>query len=128
MDGKAVGLIVVALWDDEATVEEQVPSACRRGSTYRPEVAVRALEHCRARRKIDDPSIRKREWELWCNIFHSGRNCHLSCDLRHWCRCSCCSSMSTLHLAENLKCLSKNIHEALDSQTFQTVDLQLLHT
>jgi len=61
----AEGLIVVALWVDVVTVEEQVPSVRRRANTYRPEVAVRALVRRRARRLIDVPSIRKREWELF---------------------------------------------------------------
>ena len=39
-----------------------------RVSAYRPETADRALEHRRARRRIDATSIRKREWELACNI------------------------------------------------------------
>ena len=72
-DGKTVGLIVVALWADVATEEVQAPSVRRRGSTYRPEVAARALDHRRARRKTDVASIRKREWELACNILRCGR-------------------------------------------------------
>ena len=69
-DGKTVGLIAADLWVDVATVEAQAPSARRRSSTYRPEVAVRALVHRSASRTIGVPSIRKREWELWCNIFY----------------------------------------------------------
>ena len=63
-DGKTVGLIAADLWVDVATVEAQAPSARRRSSTYRPEVAARALARRRARRPIDAASIRKREWEL----------------------------------------------------------------
>ena len=66
-DRKTAGLIVVDLWADVAIVEVQVPSVHRRVSTYRPEVAIRALGHRRARRSTDGASIRKREWELWCN-------------------------------------------------------------
>ena len=63
-DGKTVGLIAADLWADVATAEAQVPSVRRRVSAYRPEEAVRALVHRRARRSIDVASIRKREWEL----------------------------------------------------------------
>ena len=73
VDGETVGLIGVALWADAAIEEDQVPSFRRRVSAYRPEVAVRALIHRIAGRLIDTASIRKREWELWCNIFCSGR-------------------------------------------------------
>ena len=72
-DGKTVGLIAVVLWVDEATVEEQVPSVRRRASTNRPEVAVRALEHRRARRLSDEASIRKREWELVLIYYYAWR-------------------------------------------------------
>jgi len=68
-DGETVGLIVVALWVDVATAEVQVPSVHRRGSTYRPEVAVRALIHRRARCPINKSSIRKREWEI-CVMYY----------------------------------------------------------
>ena len=68
-DGKTVGLIVVVLWADVATVEEQVPNVRRRVSTYRPEEADRALVHRRARRVIDVASIRKREWEI-CVMYY----------------------------------------------------------
>ena len=72
-DGKTVGLIAVVLWVDEATVEEQVPSERRRGSAYRPEETARALVHRRARRSIDEASIRKREWELVLIYYYAWR-------------------------------------------------------
>ena len=55
---------MAVLCADVATVEGQVPSVRRRVSTYRPEVAERALVHRRAIRSMDVASIRKREWEL----------------------------------------------------------------